>query len=529
MATPELGLVWQYVEKWANTHPEAEALVFADERLTWREFQEQVERIAKAYLELGIRKGDRIAFLGMARNEFLTTYMAAAKVGAIWLGLSPKYSVDEISFMLNDCQPRLLISIREYLGRDLVPVGADMVKQVASLEKALIIGEPVELTENFAEFVRRPRPHLDEMLDTRAAEINSDDAVLLMYTSGSTGRPKGVIHTHRSVLSNVVVEVERFGLHAGSRLLLHFPVNHVAADVEIGLAAVVAGGTTVSMERFDPEASLRTIERERITMVGQIPAMYLMQMQRPSFRETDFSAVEVFVWSGAAAPKVLIDTLMGISARTGARLCNAYGMTETAGLVTYSDAEHDSTLFLSSVGRVAEQFELRLVDEDRREVAEDEVGEIALRGPMLMQGYWNAADSTAEVMDEQGWFYTRDLARKDEQGNVHLVGRRSEMFKSGGENVYPREIEMVLESHPAVAGVAVVSFPDGVYGEVGRAFVLPKPGLTILPEELREFCRSRLANFKIPKRFEIRPQLPMLGNGKFDKLALKREAVGPEA
>lgn len=516
-------LTWQCLCRWAQERPRAEAVVFNDTRITWAELEAQVTATAGALLELGVAPGDRVAFLGMARPEFLVTFLAANRVGAMWLGLSPKFSVQELGYMMEDCRPKVLVSIREYMGRDLTEAGARMVEQVPGLERVLLIGDPVPRTESFEEYIARPRPHLDAELAAREQAVTPDSDALLMYTSGSTGRPKGVVHTHRSVMTSAVVEAAQFGVTPESRLLLHFPVNHVAADVELGLTAVYAGAALVLMDRFDPVESLHVIERERITMVGQVPAMYLLQMQRVNWRRTDFSRVATFIWSGAGAPRALGDTLAALQARNGSRLVNAYGMTETAGLVLYTQPGDSLELLLKSPGKCVAPFHLKLVDPFRREVAAGDVGEIALRGDMLMKGYWNNPEATAEAFDQDGWFYTGDLAWMDDDGYLHLAGRKSEMYKSGGENVFPREVESVLETFPGVMGVAVIGVPDPIYSEVGQAYLLMRPGDTASSDALRAHCRARLANFKVPKHFVLREHLPLLPNGKIDKRALRNE------
>jgi acyl-CoA synthetase (AMP-forming)/AMP-acid ligase II len=237
------------------------------------------------------------------------------------------------------------------------------------------------------------------------------------------------------------------------------------------------------------------------------------------------SHVKSFVWSGASAPKSLAETLNKLRRKHGARLYNGYGMTETAGFVTYSDDDDSVETLLTSAGKAPAPFELRIVDEQRKEIKSGAVGEIAVRGPILMKEYWRNPEATAEAFDEEGWFYTRDLAWKDSSGRIHIAGRKSEMFKSGGEKVFPQEIESVIETHPGVAAVAVVAVPDPVYTEVGRAFIVLKQGRTPDLDELRAYCRDHLANFKVPKHFEFRKHLPLLPNGKIDKRALRAETL----
>jgi len=523
MTWRKLNQTWHYVEKWAQARPEADALVFGDEKLTWREFKQKMDDIARAFLEAGIEKGDRIALLAMARNEFLTTYMAAGKVGAVWLGLSPKYTQDELRFQLNDCHPKLLITLREYMGNDLSATVGALMKEFSFLKKVLVIGEPFEGAESFSAYVEKPRTELTAALEKRAAEVKEEDEALLLYTSGSTGKPKGVVHTHRSIVENIKVEIEKFFFDEQSRGLLHFPINHVAADVEIGFGAIMSGGCIVCMDKFDPAETLKIIEKESITHIGQVPVMFLLEFKQPEFWTCDFSRVKAFVWAGAAAPKIMIDLLSPICQKTGAKLITGYGSTEVCGFITYTDKEDSPETLQKTVGKIAGPFELKIVDSQRRELPGGEIGEIAVRGAFLMKGYYNNPEETARVMDQEGWYYTTDLGFKDENGYVHITGRLSEMFKTGGENVYPREVEEVIETHPAVLFAAVIGVPDDIYQEVGWAFVMPTPGQNVSEEDLRTVCKSSLANFKVPKKFFIRPLLPLLASGKVNKLALKDE------
>jgi len=523
MIWEKLNQTWHYVEKWAHKTPDADALVFGDERLNWREFAAQMNAVALAYLEMGIEKGDRIALLSMARNEFLTTYMAAGKVGAIWLGLSPKYTLEELRYQLNDCRPKLLITLREYMGADLSGTVSTLKKECPFLQNILVIGDPFDGAENFAAYIGKNRKHLADALEQRAADVRETDEALLLYTSGSTGKPKGVVHTHRSIVENIKVEVGKFYFDEKSRGLLHFPINHVAADVEIGFGAIMSGGCIVCMDKFDPAQTLKVIEQEKITHIGQVPVMFLLEFKQPEFWTCDFSHVQAFVWAGAAAPKVMIDLLEPICKKTGAKLITGYGSTEVCGFITYTEKEDDVETLLKTAGKIAKPFELKIVDGERRELPAGEIGEIAVRGPFLMKGYYNKPQETARVVDREGWYYTSDLAFQDDRGYIHITGRLSEMFKSGGENVYPREVEEVIESHAAVLFAAVIGVPDDIYQEVGWAFVMPTPGQNVTEEDLRELCKNSLANFKVPKKFFIRPMLPLLASGKVNKMALKEE------
>jgi acyl-CoA synthetase (AMP-forming)/AMP-acid ligase II len=266
------------------------------------------------------------------------------------------------------------------------------------------------------------------------------------------------------------------------------------------------------------------IAREKITALGQVPVMFLMEFKEPSFGTTDLSSVSRLIWAGAAAPKIMLDVLGAVKAPE-AMLLTGYGSTETCGFVTYTEKGDDLDTLMNTAGRIADGFELKIVDEQRRELPDGQVGEIAVRGPFLMKGYHNNAEATAAVIDKDGWYYTSDLAARDARGYIRIAGRCSEMYKSGGENVYPREIEDLIESHPAVLFAAVIGVPDELYQEVGWAFAMSLPGQSVGEDELQVLCREKLANFKVPKRFFVRPLLPLLPSGKVDKMALKKEVA----
>ena len=524
MSWKALNLTWHYVEKWASLSPESEALVFQDERLSWRTYKQRMDDVARAFLACGVEQGERIAMLSMARTEFMITYMAAGKVGAMWLGLNPKFTREELRYQLTDARPAVLVMVRDYMGRDLAEDILALKDELPFLRKILVIGEPFEGTVEYATFTAPGRPELEAALKERSQAVAPEDSALLMYTSGSTGKPKGVVQTHGSILANGSVMISKLGMTPKDRILLHFPINHVASDVEIGFSSLMGGGTTVFMERFDPGASLEMIVKEKITVLGQVPVMYLLQMQTPQWKALDWHRnIRYFVVSGAIPPAPLIEALKVIKAESGCLVNNAYGSTEACGLITYT-ADEDSLDFIAkSVGKVPAPMQWRLVDDDNRDVALGSTGEMVFRGPFLFKEYFNRPDANQAAFDAEGWFHSGDLAYADEQGNLFMTGRKSEMFKTGGENVFPREIEDVLEGHPAVMFAAVIAAPDEIFQEVGWAYIMRKPGQEVHEDELKSLCKEKLANFKVPKRFFIRDQLPLLSTGKVNKVELKKE------
>jgi acyl-CoA synthetase (AMP-forming)/AMP-acid ligase II len=520
-----MNRVFDYVDKWARETPDAEAIVFDDLSCSYSQLAQAVDQTAKALLAFGVQPGDRVAMIAMACPEFMISFMAAAKVGASWLGINPKFSTREIGYILNDCRPKVLIALNDYMGKPVASQLTDVDLEGCGVARVLVIGEPINDFDSFSAVTSEQHPQLEDQLQERASQVSPDSNVLLMYTSGSTGKPKGVVQTHASILTNVEKQVQFFYMDRHSRSLLHFPINHVAADVEIGYATIYAGGCLVMMDRFDPAETLAVLARHRVTMLGQIPAMFLMQAGLPQFASTDFSSLRVIVWGGAPAPKKLLQGLERIATAIGAKLITGYGSTEACGFVTYTHPEDSFDILATSVGRPPEGFEVSIVDDNRQPVAQGCNGELALKGPFLFKGYLNQPQATAECKDSQGWFYTGDLGYMDANGIIYLSGRKSEMYKTGGENVFPQEIEEILASHPAVAMAAVVGIPDPLYQEVGYAVILPRPGNSVTGDELREYCRSHLANFKVPKCCEVCSEIPLLHNGKVNKVQLKNQIL----
>lgn len=514
---------WHYLEKWAAAQPDAEAIVFEDIRMTWQDLKQAVDETAAA-LSTVVQPGECVAMLAMARPEFLVTYLAAHKIGAVWLGLSPKYRFEELHGMLADCRPVALITLSQYQQDDLSVLVQALGQSLDCLKTILTIGDTIPDTMAYADFVKTQAAKGQAEAARRTAVGRHDDDALLIYTSGSTGKPKGVMHTHRSLLTSVAVQVQKWGMDRNTRLLLHFPINHAAASVAIGLAALVAGGCQVMMDRFDPVESLKMVERERLTIFGQAPAMFMLQLDHPLFHENTFATVRRFIWAGARAPLQLVERIAAICAKTGAGMLTGYGASETCGWITYTDPDADFAVLSKSAGRIAPPFELKVVDAAGGCVATGGIGEIWVRGPFLMRHYLNSPEATAAALDGDGWYHTGDLARQDTAGNIYITGRTNEMYKSGGEVVYPREIELVLESDPSVLMAVVVNVADPVYQQVGWAYVMPEPGHALDTEHLLRLCRDRLANFKVPKQLMVRDSLPMLANGKIDRRQLKANA-----
>jgi acyl-CoA synthetase (AMP-forming)/AMP-acid ligase II len=344
------------------------------------------------------------------------------------------------------------------------------------------------------------------------------DPCLIVYTSGSTGAPKGAVLPHEAI-AQFCLDQNRLWPLAPYRAVNYFPINHVGCVIDVSLPCLLAGGTLFFMEQFDPAECLALMERERVTLWGSVPSVFQLQLSLPDFERYDLSAVQLILWEGAAMPRELIERLQKIQPR----MATNYGMTETTSAITALAPTEDVEVLSQSVGEAFPGVEIRLGDASGNAVPDGEQGEVQTRSKLNLLGYWNRPDATREAFTADGFFRTGDLAVRRADGRYRIVGRLKEMYKSGGYNVYPREVETALEAHPAVAQAAVVSAPDPVWQEVGVAYVEAVAPLTAA--ELEAHCRSLLANYKVPKRFVIEPNLPLLPIGKIDKVALKRRAA----
>lgn len=503
---PDLPRITDYAAYWARVDADHEMLTHAETRCTRGQVEEQSATLARAFLAAGVQRGDRVAVLGDPRPEFYVTFLAAARIGAIWQGLNPKYTPGELDHVVGDSRPQVLMGLvagyRETFE--------SLRERIGSTSPIITAGESWEAFLRSGESVTAAALHRAE------SAVDSADPAVLVYTSGTSGRPKGALLSHRGLVQCSVIQADRW-YEAKPRMLCDLPINHVGCLGDISSSVVVAGGTVHYMERFDRSGVLDVIARERLEYWLAIPTMFLLVTGTPEWTTADLSSVKRAIWGGAAASRELILELQ----KRLPLVCTSYGMTETVGSIIYTDDDDDIDALANTVGRPDPRYEIRIARPDGTPCGSGEEGEIQTRGPFIMLGYLNNPGATAAAIDAAGWLHTGDVGRIDQDGRIRLAGRLTEMFKSGGYNVYPREIELALEEHPLVQAAAVVSVADPLYSEVGVGFVIPRPGPVPDAQELRAFLRTRLANYKIPKRLEVREDVPRLPIGKVDKRALK--------
>ncbi|MEX0298238.1 MAG: AMP-binding protein, partial [Kordiimonas sp.] len=451
--------------------------------------------------------------------DYFIIFLATASIGAIWVGLNPKYSRHELMHPVADSEPtlvlaRTLIDGRNYLS-DLEAVCAQKGRDISIVA---IDGEvDAERILSWKAFIEGGKSVSSSELTKRQAETVHTDPCLIVYTSGTTGKPKGATLTHHGLIYCSCTDAKyNLGLKA-QRMLCNFPINHIACVGDVCCTTLIVGGTLVFMEQFDPKGILRTIERHGITHLGQIPVMLHATFSHPDVELFDLSSLQYITWGGNPASTDLVKRLRDYVPN----LCNVYGMTETTGNVLFIRGDgFDDETFATCIGWPPEEYEVSLRDESGHPTKQGDVGEICVRGQFLMQGYWNNPEATEATFHDDGWMRTGDLASQRLDGAFCISGRRSEMYKSGGYNIYPAEIEQALETLVGIEMAVVIGVPDAVYSEVGHAFLI----CDTVEQDIgliKDHCRSLLANYKIPKKFHLIEGFPLLPNGKVDKAALR--------
>lgn len=517
-----------YLCRHAAATPDKEALSSATRSLSYAGLLDEVTRCAQALAALGVAKGDRVATLAPPCPDYFIIFLATTALGGIWMGLNPRYARGELLHGLADAQPSILFARHRVGKRDYREDLRLFQGQVQSLREIIPLDEDGRVGPAQACAALTPRavpgggaPELERLM----RETTPQDPALLVYTSGTTGKPKGALLHHQGIIRQALAQQALRG-PGEVRQINAYPINHIAGVVATSAHCLVAGGYMRFLEKFDAGAILKTLEEKRITLWGGVPVMLQSVLDHPGFAAADLSSISQVSYSGGGASKTLLQRIVK---EICPRVSAMYALTEAAGAVTAIPPTDDVDLLAETVGKPLADCEFRLADADGRPVARGEVGEIQVRGPFIMQGYWNQPEATKEAITPEGWLRTKDLARERPDGNIVLAGRLSDMYKSGGYNVYPKEIEQALETHPAVNLACVVGVPDATYGEVGHAFVVAAPGQPPDAPALLDYCRERLANYKIPKGLSIERALPMLPSNKPDKRKLASRAAALRA
>ena len=506
--------VGDYLDRHASDFPDRIAIRDGSATLTYAHLAETVDACARRLVACGVGPGDRISVLSPPRLDALIVFFAASRLGILWLGLNPRYQLPELEYLVSDARPKLLFTVSTFEGRDYeadaehlaARFGIERVIRLDDLGDGLWAPAVSGVEARYAEAI---------------ATVTSESPCLLVYTSGSSGRPKGVILPQRSLLTRSRTQNREFATAAPPCLINPLPINHIGGMHFMTLYTFVGGGTLTLAERFRAEDYIAGMADGSVNIVIVLPTMFQIMVNTKGFDAALLDGIDWFVFSGAAMPRELVDMLYEARCKVGL----TYGMTETCGSVTYAKKSDSSREVMTrTIGRPSPEGEVQIGRDDGTPSDVGETGEIQVRARYAMSSYFNRPEATSDAYTSNGWLRTGDTAVLREDGNIEFVGRRSEMYKSGGYNVYPREIELALEALDDVEMTAVIGVPDRLYGEVGWAYVVARSAGSLDEERLKRWCRERLANYKVPKRFIVVDALPMLPVGKADKVRLKAEA-----
>jgi len=493
----------------AQLNPERTALIFEDTSQTFGEFADRVRRQATVLRELGVCAGDRVGYLGFNHPALLEALFAAQALGAIFVPLNFRLTAEELTFIINDAGIHTLVA-----DDKLQPV----------VEKA----RPGLCCRHFFSS-EGDNPGWRHLATERegakplpaAVSVDTHDTAIIMYTSGTTGLPKGAMLTHGNIMWNNINASLAFGGSRDDVVMTVAPLFHIGGLNVMTLQSFHAGSTLVLLRNFDPQQVLEDIQRYGVTHMFGAPAMYLFMSQQPQFADTDLSSIKTLICGAAPVPESLIQ----LYGARGIDFCQGYGLTETAPFSAFLTPEW-AVSKLGSAGQPPIFSDTRIVDPDNRPLPPGERGEICLRGPNIMKGYWNRPDATAAAIDSEGWFHSGDVGYVDEDGFLFICDRLKDMVISGGENVYPAEVESVLYKHDYIAEVAVIGLPDEKWGEAVTAVVALHPEKELTLEELREWATPFLARYKLPLRLHVVDALPRNPAGKVLKFVLKEQLTG---
>jgi fatty-acyl-CoA synthase len=522
--TPLLGqTIGENLADAARHWPERDALVvpFDGIRLSYAELDERVDELARAFMAVGIAAGDRVGIWSPNNAEWVLVQYATARMGAVLVNLNPAYRTHEVGYALGQSGCRLLVAATSFKSSDYAAMVEEVRPQTPDLEATVFLGGA-----DWDRLLAGAASVDVAALRRREAELDADDAINIQYTSGTTGFPKGATLTHHNILNNGYFIGEGCGYDEHDRVCIPVPFYHCFGMVLGNLACSTHGAAiVVPAPAFDPVATLRTVDEERCTSLYGVPTMFIAELALPDFDRYDLSSLRTGIMAGSPCPVEVMKKCVSAMHMDEVTIC--YGMTETSPVSTQTGGDDPLEKRVATVGRVHPHVEVKIVDPTTgRVVGRGESGELCTRGYSVMLGYWEEPEKTAEAIDAAGWMHTGDLATMDDDGYVNIVGRSKDMIIRGGENVYPREIEEFLYSHPDILDVQVIGVPDLRYGEEIMAWVRLRDGVdSLTAEEVRTFCEGRIAHYKIPRYVHVTDDFPMTVTGKVQKYRMREESV----
>ncbi len=534
--------IGQVFDRICSEYPDGEALVVShqDVRWTWSELRRKVDRLAAGFAALGLAPGDRLGIWAPNNSEWVLTQFATAKAGLILVNINPAYRLNELEFALKTAGCKALITAPHLKSSNYIEMLQDLLPGIAKsepgqLDSAVlpelkwVIRLGAEETPGMLNFDRIPNLADEshrEQIDTLANRLQFDDPINIQFTSGTTGTPKAATLTHHNIVNNAFFVGRQMAFTPDDRLLIPVPMYHCFGMVLGTLLCLVHGATMVlASESFEPHAVLEAIEAEKCTALHGVPTMFIGELAEEDFTRFDLSSLRTGIIAGAPCPVELMKRLIGEMGLD--QITIAYGMTETGPVSFQTSVDDPVDRRVETVGRVLPHIEIKITDEENRIVPRGTPGELKTRGYCVMPKYWANPEKTAEAIDEARWIASGDIATIDEEGYCRIVGRIKDMLIRGGENIYPREIEEFLYTHPKIDEVEVIGVPDEKYGEEVCAWIKLREGETASEEEIRDFCKGNIAHFKIPRYIRFVEEFPMTVTGKVQKFRM-REIMAKE-
>ncbi|CAN7370185.1 AMP-binding protein [Rossellomorea sp. LjRoot5] len=531
--------VGDLLEEKARIQPDIEAVVYADRGLRWsyREFNQLCRQAAKGFMNLGMNKGDHIAIWASNTPEWLVSQFSTGKMGAVLVTVNTNYRSAELEYLLRQSDSQTIILMEEFRGASYIDMLYEICPELKSSEPGELKSEKLPFLKNvivlgknsypgtysWQDIMEKGKEVEDKELDERLSSLSPHDVINMQYTSGTTGFPKGVMLTHSNIVNNGHNIAGCMRLGNEDRLCIPVPFFHCFGCVLGVLACVSVGATMVPLQEFDPRQVLKTVQDEKCTGLHGVPTMFISELNLPDFDQYDLSHLRTGIMAGSNCP---IEVMKGVMEKMGAdEITIAYGQTESSPVITQTRTHDPIELKVETVGKSLPNVEVKIVEPgSNREIPYGVQGELCTRGYHVMKGYYKNEEATRLAIDDEGWLHTGDLAVMDEHGYCRITGRLKDMIIRGGENIYPREIEEFLYSHPKVLDVQVIGIPDEVYGEEVMAWIILKEGQTATSEEIREYCTGKISRHKIPRYIEFTDSYPMTASGKIQKFRLKEQA-----
>jgi fatty-acyl-CoA synthase len=524
----------------ARRYPDNDALVYPERglRYSYRQFNDVCRQVAKGLLAMGVKKGENLSIWAYNVPEWVVLQFATAKIGAVLVTVNTSYKSAELEYILNQSDSSTLFMVRSFKDSDYVRTVNDVVPELAGsrpgelqspklpfLKRVVFIGSdaPAGML-NYEQIVELGKGVSDERLAAVEATLDCYETINMQYTSGTTGFPKGVMLTHFNVINNGFNIGECMVLTDKDRLCIPVPFFHCFGCVLGVMACVTHASAMVPVEVFDPLKVLQIIEKERCTAVHGVPTMFIAELEHPEFSRFDLSSLRTGIMAGSPCPIEVMKRV--IRDMHASEITIAYGQTESSPVITQTRSNDPIELRVATVGRALPDVEVKIVDiETGATLPPGKQGELCTRGYLVMKGYYKMPEETAKAIDGDSWLHTGDLAIMDENGYCKITGRIKNMIIRGGENIYPREIEEFLYTNPKISDVQVYGVPDRKFGEQVMAAIILKKGLEMTEEEVREFCKDRIANYKIPKYVRFVDSYPMTASGKIQKFKMREMAI----